>query len=119
MKKRFLFVNQHPPYGSFKAKEALDALLMASAFEQTIQVLFLGDGVFQLKKDQNTKLRHTKNIASNLSALAVYDIHDVFVAEKDLSARGLTVNDLILTVTALSQAEISRLCENQDIILSF
>lgn len=119
MKKRFLFINQHPPYGTFKAKEALDALLMASVFEQTIQVLFLGDGIFQLKKDQQAKAIGVKNVASQLAALSVYDINDIFVAEHDLSARGLSVDDLIIPVKTLSQAEVSDLCENQDIILSF
>jgi tRNA 2-thiouridine synthesizing protein C len=119
MKKRFLFINHKPPYGSFAAKESLDALLMASAFEQTIQVLFLGDGVFQLKKDQQRQAIATKNIAANLAALAVYDIKDIFVAKTDLTSRGLTTDDLILPVKALSTEQVSQLMNNQDVILSF
>ena len=119
MKKRFLFINNKPPYGSLAAKESLDALLMASAFEQTIQVLFLGDGVFQLKKEQVRQAINTKNIASQLTALAVYDITDIFVAEADLTNRGLTADDLILPVKTLSTDEVSHLMNNQDVILSF
>lgn len=119
MKKRFLFVNQHPPYGTLKAKEALDALLMASAFEQTISVLFLGDGVFQLLKNQAPQSIGSKNISANISALPIYDVNAIFVDEQDLTERGLTSDNFILPVKALSSAQVAQLIQQQDIVLSF
>ncbi|MEJ2418879.1 MAG: DsrE family protein, partial [Exilibacterium sp.] len=44
-KKKILVVNRHPPYGSSLAKESLDAVLAASAYEQDIGILYIGDGV--------------------------------------------------------------------------
>ncbi|MCK7492950.1 MAG: sulfurtransferase complex subunit TusD [Comamonadaceae bacterium] len=44
-----LFVLRHPPHGSMNAQESLDMILAAAAFDQSVSLLFLDDGVFQLE----------------------------------------------------------------------
>jgi len=117
--KKILFVNRQAPFGRSYAKESLDALLAASAYDQDISVLFSGDGVFQLIKDQQAKSIEQKNIASTLPALEMYDITKVFVQASALSARGLTTGQLAITAKPLNEAEISALANTQDSILSF
>ena len=45
--KRFLFVNRRAPYGTGYAAEMLEAVLIAAAFDQSVHLAFLDDGVFQ------------------------------------------------------------------------
>jgi tRNA 2-thiouridine synthesizing protein C len=117
--KQFLFINRKAPYGSFYAHEALDALLMTAAFGQHISVLFLEDGVFQLKKNQQPQDLGMKNFNANLSALPVYDVTALYVSHDALTERGLTQADLILPVTLLDNIAIHDLMAKQDVTLSF
>ncbi len=118
-KKKILVVNRHPPYGSSLAKESLDAVLAASAYEQDIGILFIGDGVFQLKKSQNATALEVKNIGSILPVLPLYDIEKFYIQSSALLARGLTEKDLVLPVQSLKDDEIAELMNQQDVLLSF
>ncbi len=50
--KKLLFISRHAPYGSSLARDALDAVLASSAYDQQLSLLFMDDGVFQLLKNQ-------------------------------------------------------------------
>ncbi|MCW5700615.1 MAG: DsrE family protein, partial [Rhodospirillales bacterium] len=50
--KRFLYVNRKAPHGTVYALEELEMVLIAAMFEQDVHVVFLDDGVFQIKKNQ-------------------------------------------------------------------
>jgi len=117
--KRILFVNRQAPFGRSYAKESLDALLAGSAYDQDISVLFSGDGVFQLIKEQQAKDIGQKNIAATLPALEMYDITKIFAQASALNARGLKTEQLAIDIKPLTDAEISTLTQNQDCILSF
>jgi len=117
--KKILFVNRQAPFGRSYAKESLDALLAASAYDQDISVLFSGDGVFQLIKKQQAKGIEQKNIAATLPALEMYDITKIYVQASALSERDLKLGQLAIDAKPLSETEISALTQNQDSILSF
>ena len=117
--KKILFVNTKAPYGSSMARDALDALLAASAYEQDLSVLFLGEAVFQLLRNQNPEAIGMKNLAATLPVLAMYDIKQIFVQESALSTRGLSIDDLALPAKALGEDEIAALMGTQGAILSF
>lgn len=115
---RYLFQLRHSPYHSPLAREALDMALAFAAFDQHIQLLFSGDGVYQLVKGQNTQNAGVKNISKTLDALAMYDINDVYVCHDALSRRGLTLADLSLPAKALDAAAISQLLHQADKVVS-
>lgn len=119
MNKRILFVNNHAPYGSSLAKESLDALLASSAFDQDLSVLFCGDGVFQLLKQQAPEAIEQKNLSKTLPVLEMYDIDQLFVQSSALNARGLTSDDLCIDAKPLSDEQITSLTQQQDCVLSF
>ena len=48
--KRFMYVNRRAPYGTIYALECLEVVLVAAAFDQDVSVVFMDDGVCQLKK---------------------------------------------------------------------
>lgn len=117
--KKILFINRQTPHGTSIAQEALDVLLMASTFVQDISVLFLGDGVLQLKTQQDTSLLNTKNFSAAFKAFPLYDIEKVYVEKTALEKYGLTVNDLLVSAELLNDTQITELMAQQDSILNF
>lgn len=120
--KNLLFISRHAPYGTSIAREALDAVLGASAYGQNLSLLFMDDGVFQLLKHQNPKELQQKSLSANLSALPLYEVERLFVHSESLSARGLTPDQLIFSgeeLTPLDNQQVAELMRQQDQLLSF
>ena len=70
-------------------------VLITAAFDQDVSLVFLDDGVFQLKKGQQTKGIENKNFSPTYRALDGYDIEKLYVEEEAMAARGLTADDLL------------------------
>jgi tRNA 2-thiouridine synthesizing protein C len=117
--RKFLFVNRKAPYGTVYALESLEVVLISAAFEQDVSLAFLDDGVFQLRKGQQTRGNETKNFSPTYRALADYDIEKLYVERESLEARGLAAADLLVDVTVLSSEEMGALMETQDVVVSF
>ena len=117
--KKFMFVNRSAPYGTIYALESLEVVLISAAFDQDVSLAFVEDGVWQLKRGQQTKGIETKNFSPTYRALEGYDVEKLYVERESLEARGLTEDDLIVDVTVLSSGELGRLMDEQDVVLSF
>jgi len=118
VRKNFLFVLRHPPHGGIQAQETLDFVLTTAAFDQTVRLLFLDDGVFQLKHGQRPEAIGFKHIAPIFGALQLYDIEELWVEEESLRERGLTAEGLILPVRLLSRRQVAAFISTQDIVVS-
>ena len=117
--KRFLYVNRRAPYGSIYALESLEVVLIGAAFEQDVSLAFLGDGVYQLVKGQNTKAAEMKNFSPTFRALEDYDVTKLYVEKEALEARGLAAEDLVVPVEVVDAARMAEIMEAQDVVLSF
>jgi tRNA 2-thiouridine synthesizing protein C len=117
--KKFMFVNRKAPYGTIYALESLEVVLITAAFDQDVSLAFLDDGVYQLKKGQQTKGIETKNFSPTYRALEGYDIDKLYVEQESLEARGLTEDDLLVDVTVMGRKELGKLMGQQDVVLSF
>ncbi len=117
--KKFLYVNRTAPYGTIYALESLEVVLITAAFDQDVSLLFIDDGVFQIKKGQDTKAIGMKNFSPTYRALEGYDVEKLYVDQDSLDQRGLTKDDLIVEVEALSKDQIGDMMQQQDVILSF
>ena len=117
--KKFMFVNRKAPYGTVYALESLEVVLISAAFDQDVSLAFIDDGVYQLKKGQQTKGIETKNFSPTYRALDGYDVEKLYVERESLVDRGLTEDDLIVDVTVLAAGELGRLMDEQDVLLSF
>jgi tRNA 2-thiouridine synthesizing protein C len=117
--KKFLYVNRKAPYGTIYALESLEVVLIGAAFEQDVSLAFLGDGVYQLTKGQNTKALEMKNFSPTFRALEDYDVTKLYVEEDALKARNLTVEDLVVPVEVVNTQRMAEIMEDQDVILSF
>jgi tRNA 2-thiouridine synthesizing protein C len=117
--KKFLYVNRKAPYGTIYALEALEVVLIGAAFEQDVSLAFLGDGVYQLTKGQDTKGLEMKNFSPAFRALEDYDVTKLYVEAEALQARGLSEADLVVPVEVVSAQRMAEIMEAQDVILSF
>ncbi|GMU71996.1 MAG: sulfurtransferase complex subunit TusC [Burkholderiales bacterium] len=117
--KKFMFVNRSAPYGTIYALESLEVVLISAAFDQDVSLAFVDDGVWQLKRGQQTKGIGIKNFSPTYRALEGYDVEKLYVERESLEARGLAEEDLIVEVTVLSSAEMGKLMDEQDVVLSF
>ena len=117
--KKFMFVNRKAPYGTIYALESLEVVLITAAFDQDVSLVFLDDGVYQLKKGQQTKGIETKNFSPAYRALEGYDVEKLYVEKESLAARGLTEADLLVDVIVLGSKEMGELMNQQDVVLSF
>lgn len=115
--KKFLFVLHQTPHDGVFVQEQLDMVLTAAAFDQSVSLLLLDDGVFQLIKNQQPDLSHLKDTAAIFNALAIYDVHDVYVEAESLSNRGLKPGDLILPVKELYRKQIGELMRQHDFVV--
>ncbi|MDQ3025272.1 MAG: sulfurtransferase complex subunit TusC [Pseudomonadota bacterium] len=117
--KKFLYVNRKAPYGTIYALESLEVVLIGAAFEQDVSLAFVGDGVYQLAKGQDTKGLQVKNFSPAFRALEDYDVTKLYVDKEALEARGLSECDLVVPVEVVSAQRMTEIMEGQDVILSF
>ena len=133
MAKKFMYMNTKAPYGTIYALESLEVVLIGAAFEQEVSLAFIGDGVYQLAKGQDTKDIGMKNFSPTYSALGDYDVNKIYVEKESLEERGLTLEDLQhLTwedededwaekdsIRLVNRSELADVIDNQDVVLSF
>jgi len=120
--KKFLYVNRKAPYGTIYALESLEVVLIGAAFEQDVSLVFIDDGVYQLKKGQQTTVDSgigVKDFSKTYRALEGYDVEKLYVDKKSMEMRGLSTSDLNVDVEVLDDAQMADLMAQQDIILSF
>ena len=117
--KKFLYINRRAPHGTIYAHEALEVVLIGAAFDQDVSLAFIDDGVFQLKKNQDTADIYTKNFSKIYSALEMYDVEKLFVEKESLEKRGLKEEDLSVDVKIIDSDEMKKLITNSEVILNF
>ena len=117
--KKFMYVNRKAPYGTVYALEGLEVVLITAAFDQDVSMVFVDDGVFQIKKDQETSGVNMKNFSPTYRALEGYEVEKVYAEKESLEARGMKEEDLVIPVEILNSDEIAELMDSQDVIVSF
>lgn len=125
--KKLLYVFESGPYSTSAGLEALDAVLIGASFEQDVSLLFLNDGVFQLKANQcvgskSVGLKESvglKQYTKTFKALVDFDVDRVFVHDLSMAARGLSLTELIIDAQALTSQEMTQLIAQQDKVFTF
>ena len=117
--KKFLYINRRPPHGSIYAHEALEVVLIGAAFDQDVSLTFIDDGVYQLKKNQDTSDINTKNFSKTYGALEMYDVEKLYVEKESLEQRGLSEDDLMVDVKILTSDEMKKIITDSEVILNF
>ncbi|MDH4127472.1 MAG: sulfurtransferase complex subunit TusC [Spirochaetota bacterium] len=120
IQKKMMFIMRRAPHGSIYSYEGLEVVLITAAYDQDISMTFIDDGVFALKKDQNTDGIGIKGFMKTYFALDDYDVQKLYVSEESLSDRGLKRDDLIdINIQIMSQKEITNIMNEQDVLFPF
>ena len=90
-----------------------------AAFDQPVQLLFLGDGVLHLLPEQNSHAIGVKNIGKLLAALPLYEIASVYVDAGAVQRHGLDLDMAPLPCQALDPSGIRSLMTDSDHLLGF
>ena len=116
---KILYVFTKPPYSNATGQEGLDAVLMGAAFEQRVSLLFLYDGIYQLKVDQDMGVTGIKQHTKTFQAMEDFEVENISVSELCMQARGLSVCDLIIATKSLNRDAIASLIRQQDKVFTF
>ena len=114
-----MYINRRAPHGSIYAHEALEVVLIGAAFDQDVSLAFIDDGVYQLKKNQDTSDINTKNFSKTYGALEMYDVEKLYVEKESLEQRGLSEDDLMVDVKILTSDEMKKIITESEVILNF
>ncbi|MFZ2289390.1 MAG: sulfurtransferase complex subunit TusC [Halopseudomonas yangmingensis] len=115
--KSLLIISRQPP-SQHAAREALDVALAAAAFDVPVGLLFMDDGVLQLRQGQDAPAIGLKSLAANLQALPVFGVEDIMVCDHSLAERGMRAQPLLLPVRRVDASEIAVLLEHYQRIIT-
>lgn len=118
MKKNFLFIMARGPFDGLYVQECMDIVLTAAAFEQSVNLLFIDDGVHLLNKEQCPGWISAKHIAPLFQALDIYEVDDVWVEEESLQEAGITPEALSVSARLLPRSRVAKLIGENDLIYS-
>ena len=128
VKKTFTFMNRKAPYGTIYALEVLETVLITAAFEQHANIVFVDDGVYQIKSGQDTADINMKNFSPTYGIIEMekedadededIDMNWRIIVEKEsMEARGLTKDDFKVDVEILSAAELADVIDASDCVI--
>lgn len=117
--KNILIIIRQAPYSTLLPVAALDILLTAAAFEQTVGLLFMGDGVLHLLGNQNVEDSGMKDISKAIPSLELYDVDQIFCEATALARKNIKPDALVFQAEALSINQIAASIENADHVFNF
>ncbi len=128
--KKIMCTMRRAPHGSIYVQEGLEAALIVAAYGAEVSLVFMDDGVFALKRGQDTEELGTKGFAAAYGALMDHDIQCVLVDRHAMKVRGMTEADLLSIgqdaetgelrwPRVVEAGEIAALMAEQHSILSF
>ncbi len=116
-KKSLLVIVRHTPYGSSLARSSLEIALSSASFEQTVGLLFMGQGVLQLLSGQDSRSTGVRNISKLISSFPLYELDNIYVDKASLEQYGLAPDELALAVNALDDDAMHELIVQYDHIV--
>lgn len=117
MKIAIVFKQAH--YGSSDSREGLDTLLSLASFSDDISCFFIGDGVLNLKKNQQAGLILQREHTATFKLLELYEIEERYVSSDALSRLGITIEDCLIACTLDRELELLKKIKQCDKVLTF
>jgi len=115
------FVFSHAPHGTSLGREGLDAIFSISVVFKKISLFFIGDGVLQLMKSNQSENILCRNYTSSFPILSFYNIKDFYCCKSSLIERGLNNinNNFILNIDILDSHILRLKLDGCDAIVNF
>ncbi|MEP0202581.1 MAG: DsrE family protein [Halioglobus sp.] len=117
-KKTLTVIITHAPYQGTLARAGLDAALAAAAFEQPVQLIFSGHGIYSLL-EQDTKAAGTRSISKLIASLPLYDIEPVYAEAAAIAQLGINADALPAGTQVVDKQAIAALIDRADHVVSF
>ncbi|CAL4043979.1 sulfurtransferase complex subunit TusC [Buchnera aphidicola] len=118
--KNIAFVFSHAPHGTAFGREGLDMILSASLTIQNISIFFIGDGIFQLVKNQKPEKILSQDYASAFCILPLYGINTFYFCANSLIERGILEKDIfLLDINILDKYVFQKKISTCDGIINF
>lgn len=117
MSKKILIIVNSPPYGTVFPAEALRAGIAFAGMDHNTQLLFMGDGVYTLLKDQNPNIIEASSIKEGLANASEFGLK-IMVDNASLNFRNIQTQE-IEQAAILSDEEIANTIRAVDVIINF
>ncbi len=108
-----IIINKSTFIGSY-FKESLDLALVCAAFDHQVNLIFHGDGVFNLVSNQRSQMIGEKNQTDLLKGLDFYDIDNIYVDASSLANRSLEPASLLIEVNLIDTNSLNNLNQTAD-----
>jgi len=99
-------------------KEAVDLGLVCAAFDQEVNLIFVDSGITNLIKNQSAEKVDDKNQVDILKGLEFYDIDNIIIEQESLDLTRLETSHFINSVKIKTRAEINKLNQNANHLVS-
>jgi tRNA 2-thiouridine synthesizing protein C len=116
---KVLYVISRAPYSNANGQEALDAILIGASFDLDVSLLFIHDGVFQLKKGQQSCDNGLKQFTKTYKALEDFGVEKIYLHDLSLVARGLSDSEMICAAATLDSLAVGELIAEQAKVFTF
>ena len=121
-------MNRKAPYGTVYALEVLETVLISAAFEQHANIVFVDDGVYQLKAGHDTAGIGMKNFSPTFGIIEMEKedadededidmVWRILVEKESMEARGLTEDDFKVDIEVVSAAELADIIDASDCVI--
>lgn len=117
-RKVITFISRRAPYGESNANLCLDMALACAVFAQSVNYVFLEDGVYQLLKGQDAEGINSKTLGKVLETLDLYGIDNVCVDEDSLVERNIKKSDLLLDAKLVNRHQIAELIAQSNTVFN-
>ena len=116
---RHLVVVRRAPYGASLARTAIETALAVAAFEQPVDILFMGDGVLQLLGQQDSQASGSRNMGRLLASLPLYGIEQVYVDAESAARYRVDLAQSPVAAVPLEATALRALLRKHDQLLGF
>jgi len=114
----FTFLARTAPYGNNRSNLLMDIALASSVFEQKSNYVFMDDAIYQLLRNQNADHIQTKTFGKAIEAIKLYGINNIYVFEKSLTERSVSLDELVLNPEIINQKQLQKLIRNSQNVIS-
>ncbi len=119
MTESICIISTKAPYQGQFAREALDTAFVSASYDIPTSLLLMGDGVYQLLKQQSPEQLPRKNLASLLNSLPLYGIEQIYVDSLSITERNIDPTSLQQPFQLLEPSQLAEFLDQHDKVLSF
>jgi tRNA 2-thiouridine synthesizing protein C len=119
MSNQVVVLMRQAPYGSVYTAEGFRTLMGVAVFEMDIQVIFMDDGVYALKKNQRPAKLDMKPLGEGFVQLSEFETVKVYVHDVSLAERGLMPDDLVMAAEIVDSAQVAQILDAAGAVLPF